>query len=126
MIIDDDEDDCLDVQQSLLQIGVGLPITFAYDGESAFEMLKNLNTLPRLVVLDVNMPGMNGFEVLEQLNRDYQIPVILYTTACNEQVKKKALSLGAVDCIQKGTSYADNVKFAKRVSEVLRTTPIHK
>jgi CheY-like chemotaxis protein len=125
LIIDDDEDDCLDVQDSLLQIGVKLPIAFAYDGHSAFEMLKNSEELPRLVILDVNMPVMNGFEVLEKLNRDYQIPVILYTTACNDQVKKKALGLGAVDCIQKGTSYADNVKFAKRVSEILRTVTVH-
>jgi DNA-binding response OmpR family regulator len=121
LIIDDDKDDCIAVERSLFQIGVKASLAFAYDGNSAFELLNNSERLPRLIILDVNLPGIDGFDILRRLKLKYQIPVILHTTVCNEDIMERALNLGAIDCVQKGTSFADNLKFAMRISEVLRT-----
>jgi CheY-like chemotaxis protein len=125
LIIDDDEDDCELLKKTLLQIGIKVPITCAHEGAGAFQSLRESKNLPAIIVLDVNMPLMDGFQVLQKLREEFQIPVILYTTHCNDEVVKRAKSLGAVDCIQKGTSYADNLKFAKRVHDLLRKVSIN-
>jgi CheY-like chemotaxis protein len=119
LVVDDDEDDCRMVQESLRQIGVKIPVRFVYGGFECFELLDEPSAnLPILIILDVNLPRMNGLEVLEQLNIKFKIPVIFYTTSCNEDLLVKARKLGAIDCVQKGTSYADNLKFAKRIKEL--------
>jgi CheY-like chemotaxis protein len=120
LLIDDDEADCEFIQESLRQVGVRLHIYFAHDGPAAFKLLSELKeNLPTLIILDVNMPMMNGMVVLQQLSQLYKIPVILYTTACDDTLIKEAKSLGAIDCVKKGTSYSDNLKFAKRVQGLL-------
>jgi CheY-like chemotaxis protein len=121
LLVDDDKDDCNFLHDSLIQIGVKLPIVFVHDGPSVFRLLESLNeNLPKLIILDVNMPLMNGMVVLAKLNKEYKIPVILYTTSCSDEIIREAKANGAIDCVKKGTSYVDNLKFAKRVSELVR------
>lgn len=118
LLVDDDKDDCDFLKESLIQVGVRLPVNVVHDGPEAFKFLENLNdNLPQLIILDVNMPLMNGMVILERLSREYKIPVILYTTSFDDNLMNEAKSLRAIDCVKKGTSYSDNLKFAKRVSE---------
>ena len=122
LVIDDDEDDCRIIKESLLQVGIRFPIHITMDGEQALGLLKEMKTnLPSLVILDLNMPGMNGMQVLEFINSEFGIPVILYTTSCDDATVIKAKGMGAVDCIKKGTSYSDNLKFAKYVADLMRS-----
>ncbi len=77
-------------------------IIVATDGPSALEILHE--TLPDLILLDVMMPGMNGFDVLARLKADPKtasIPVIMITALADADNKIKGLSLGAVDYISK-------------------------
>lgn len=71
-------------------------------GENA---LKALRKRPAdLILLDINMPGMNGFEVCKQLKQDDQlsgIPVILITALASVEDKVKGFEVGAVDYITK-------------------------
>jgi CheY-like chemotaxis protein len=121
LVVDDDEDDCAFVKESLIQIGIRLPINFVLGGLDALGYLKACGeNLPALIILDLNMPDMNGFEVLERINDEFGIPVIMYTTTCTEETQRRARELGAIDCIKKGTSYADNLKFAKYIFDVLK------
>ncbi|MCL2387618.1 MAG: response regulator [Defluviitaleaceae bacterium] len=67
-----------------------------------FEMLENLT--PKLILLDVNMPEMDGYQAIEELKaqeRFADIPVIFLTAHNNEEMEVKGLSLGAVDYITK-------------------------
>ncbi|MDM8568297.1 response regulator [Thiotrichales bacterium HSG1] len=77
-------------------------IFIAKDGETALKMASIKN--PHLILLDIMMPGMNGFEVCKQLKKNLNtknIPVI-FTTALSEQKDKvKGFKLGAVDYITK-------------------------
>lgn len=71
------------------------------------EGLKKAGDLPDLILLDILLPGMNGFEVLKRLkaaSRTKDIPVIVLTNLGSEQTdkdKRLALSLGAVDYLVK-------------------------
>jgi chemotaxis response regulator CheB len=65
------------------------------------------------------MPMMNGVDFLSKLNALYAIPVIMYTTTCDDGLVKEAKELGAIDCVKKGTTYVDSLKFAKRVAEII-------
>ena len=73
----------------------------AHDGVEALEILKNAATLPKIILLDVVMPKMNGYQLMELLKKDSaysKIPVIFITSSDEEVV---ALSTGAVDYIPK-------------------------
>ena len=67
-----------------------------------FELLEKIS--PNLILLDIEMPEMNGFEALEKLKLNAswaKISVIFLTGTVNTDIEKKGLSLGAVDIISK-------------------------
>jgi putative two-component system response regulator len=67
-----------------------------------FELLEHIK--PDLILLDVEMPEMNGYEAIKKLKSDAQfrdIPVIFLTSMSDEQSKMEGISLGAVDYIHK-------------------------
>lgn len=71
-------------------------VVVAKDGKEAMNLLKNRT--PSLVLLDLIMPNMDGFEVLQRMNQDNRlksIPVIVLTNLAQESDKKRALDLGA-------------------------------
>lgn len=83
-------------------LGSDYEIMVATDGPSALETVNE--SLPDIILLDVMMPGMSGFEVLERLKanpKTAHIPVIMITALTDADNKIKGLSLGAVDYIPK-------------------------
>ncbi|MCL2055638.1 MAG: response regulator [Oscillospiraceae bacterium] len=74
----------------------------AQNSETLFKILNS--TMPDLILLDVNMPDVNGFEILEKLKRNLLysgIPVIFLTSQNDRETFIKAMELGAVDIINK-------------------------
>ncbi len=89
------------------------------DGKEALDAIEKEN--PDLVLLDLNMPVMDGFEVLEKLSPRLQkefLPIIVITGEENRETLEKAFQLGAVDFIVKPPS---EVELKSRVSAHLRT-----
>ena len=77
-------------------------ISTALNGEDALEMLKRER--PDLIMLDVIMPGMNGFEVCKMLKSDVNlkdIPVVFLSALNEEKEHQEGLALGAIDFIDK-------------------------
>jgi len=76
-----------------------------YPSPSAQEMFELLEHIkPDIILLDVEMPEMNGYEALKKLKSDdkyKEIPVIFLTSMIDEQSEKEGLKLGAVDYIRK-------------------------
>src|SRR5689334_21491009 len=102
LIVDDNQTN-LSVLAKILKAG-GLSIRLATDGESALELLEEDDELPELIVLDVQMPGIDGFETCRRLKNNPQtchIPVIFMTAEADVASKVKGLSLGAVDYVSK-------------------------
>ncbi|MFE1747114.1 EAL domain-containing protein [Coleofasciculus sp. H7-2] len=101
ILIVDDLPNNLKLLFSLLKES-GFKVLVAKDGESAIEKLKEVS--PDLILLDVIMPGIDGFETCDRLKSSVatkDIPVIFMTALTDSVDKVKGLSLGAVDYITK-------------------------
>src|SRR5690606_14441048 len=77
----------------------GARVLEARSGEEALEMVRE--HLPDLVILDVMMSGMDGFETLQELRRFSDVPVIMLTVQAEEQDRIRGLDLGADDYMAK-------------------------
>ena len=101
VLVVDDNPTNLSVLVNLLR-DVGLRVLVATDGESAIEQIEYVK--PDLILLDVMMPGIDGFETCQRLKANpetVKIPII-FMTALSETVDKvRGLSLGAVDYVTK-------------------------
>jgi len=79
--------------------GAGYEVVTAFDGEQALARLAD--SAPDLVVLDVNLPLLDGFAVLERLRRHSQVPVMMLTVRSAEADEVHGLDLGADDYLKK-------------------------
>jgi len=90
------------------------------EAHSGLETLERVRTgLPDLVILDVMMPDMDGFETLEMLREVSSVPVIMLTVRADEEDKVHGLELGADDYVTKPFGARE---LASRVKAVLRRT----
>ena len=99
LIVDDTE---TNIDILLDTLGEEYEIAVAMDGESALEAVGE--EPPDLILLDIMMPGINGFEVCKQLKGNPEtanIPVVLLSALTEAEEKRKGLDLGAVDFITK-------------------------
>jgi PAS domain S-box-containing protein len=100
LIVDDNPTNLLVLTQTLEELNY--PISMAHSGEEALESAQNQP--PSLILLDIMMPGMDGYETLSALHQDdslVDIPVIFLSALDDLDYKVKGLSLGAVDYITK-------------------------
>lgn len=80
----------------------GYKLLFATDGTNALKILKKESI--NLVICDIRMPGMDGFELIKKINQDKDlkdIPVILLSADCDENDLEMGKELGAVDFLTK-------------------------
>ncbi len=116
ILIVDDEVSILKFLRSNLE-DKGYAVISASNGEEALNTIER--ELPDLIVLDVMMPKMDGFEVCRQLREWSQIPIIMLSARGDEKDKVKCLDLGADDYIVKPFGASE---LMARVSAVLRRT----
>lgn len=103
-IADDDEDDRLLLEHAFAIHSPECHLLFAEDGLALFDALALENLDPCLIVLDVNMPRLNGFEALVSLRRSPkygQVPIVILTTSSEPKDKERALALGANEFLTK-------------------------
>lgn len=102
LIVDDNPTNLSVLAQTLEDAGFNIRI--ATDGESALEQLEDDSEHPELILLDVQMPGIDGFETCRRLKANSltkDLPIIFMTALADTESKVKGLSLGAVDYITK-------------------------
>ena len=100
ILVVDDEETNIDILVAALGDDYGISV--AMDGEAALDHVQT--ELPDLVLLDIIMPGMDGYEVIQRLkgdNRTREIPVIFCTGMTETKDETKGLELGAIDYIRK-------------------------
>jgi len=106
----EDDDLCLmGLNRAFRAAKIANPVSFAHDGIEALDMLRGTNGRPRLprpflVLLDLNMPRMDGIEFLKELRKDEELKksiVFVMTTSGADEDKVKAYNLGVAGYILK-------------------------
>ena len=124
-IADDDPDDRMMIKEAFEENDYSENIEFFENGEKVLikiNELKNKSFLdyPTLFILDLNMPRVNGLELLTIIKKNVNtkdIPVIILTTSKSNQDKDKAMKLGATDFITKPFSFDLLCKITKGLIE---------
>src|SRR5512136_2892763 len=93
----------------------GYEVLTAPDGQKAVELASN--ELPNLILLDIKMPGLNGYEACQQIRQFSTVPIIMITAMAEEGDKVRGLDLGADDYITKPFSVPE---LLARVRSALR------
>lgn len=103
-LIDDDPDHTLIVRRAISEVNPQAEVHSHDDGEAALAALREATLLPDLILLDINMEGLSGFEVLEQVKgnaRLKHIPVVMLTSSTASSDIEHAYELGASGYISK-------------------------
>src|SRR3954462_5360020 len=122
LLIDDDEVDCMNVQRAFKKSQITNPLFIAHNGIEGLDMLRGTNGAdkispgPRIILLDINMPKMNGLEFLKELRADkdlHSICVFVMTTSNDEKDRFEAYNYNVAGYIIKPISFE---KFVSAVS----------
>jgi CheY-like chemotaxis protein len=139
LVVEDSESDIYLLQQALDRGPEPEPIVRAADGEEAIALLQELaerepGSFPDLIVIDINLPRADGFEVLRHLSAQLvfqQTPIIVVTSSRQATDRKKALAAGADAFFVKPLDLASYGRFpaiiheARRSRSVRLTSPTH-
>ena len=114
LIIEDDRS-ISELQKDYLEMSA-YEVVCAFDGETGFDYIKNDNF--DLIILDLMLPGKDGFEILKEVADSKEIPILIVSAKTDEVYKIKGLNLGADDYITKPFSMGELVA---RVNSHLKT-----
>ena len=114
ILVVDDEQPIVDIVKYNLE-EEGFTVIPAYDGEEALRLA--FAEKPQLIILDIMMPGKDGFEVCRQIREKMNVPIIMLTARDTEIDKVLGLELGADDYVTKPFSARELVA---RVKAALR------
>jgi len=122
LLVEDDIVDMMSVKRALKELQVTNPLYHVENGEEALEFLRNpANVKPAIILLDLNMPKMNGHEFLAIAKKDEdlkRIPVIVLTTSRGELDKVQSFDQGVAGYMIKPVDYQQFV-------EVMRTIRLY-
>jgi CheY-like chemotaxis protein len=121
LLVEDDEVDVMTVQRAFKKGNINNPLYIAGNGIEALAMLRGKPGLPpiipterRIILLDLNMPKMNGLEFLQELRADPTVrktPVIVLTTSNEEQDRVQAYELNVAGYVLKPITFGSFVEF---------------
>ena len=119
LLVEDDKVDAMTIQRSLETMNVTNDVDVVNNGEEAVQYLRDSHDdLPCIILLDLNMPKMNGIEFLRIVKRDEtlkRIPVIILTTSRDEQDKIESFNLGVAGYMIKPVDYWQFVEVVKAI-----------
>ncbi|HEU5047199.1 MAG TPA: response regulator [Rickettsiales bacterium] len=121
LIVEDSEDDYDATRRAFTKANLHNPIVHAYSGEEALAYLRDeSNAKPGLILLDLNMPGMDGRKTLETIKQHKSlrhIPVVILTTSDDERDVTACYDLGANTYIQKPVDFDGLIDALKQLKE---------
>ena len=119
LLVEDDQVDAMTVKRALKEIKVTNRLDIVNNGEAALTFLRNSeNENPGIILLDLNMPKMNGIEFLKIAKKDEslkKIPVVVLTTSKEDQDKVDSFNLGIAGYMIKPVDYRQFVEVVKTI-----------
>mgnify|MGYP001816771219 CR=1 FL=1 len=113
LLVEDDRVDCMTVRRALEEVKIENPLDIVSNGEEALAYLLSAeNELPGLVLLDLNMPRMNGIEFLKTVKIHQglkKIPVVVLTTSKAREDINASFELGAAGYMVKPLDYNEYI-----------------
>lgn len=115
LLVEDDELDIISVQRTLKKLDIAYELHTAYNGKDALDLLtgQDNRVVPDVILLDLNMPKMNGIEFLKVIRNDEKlrsIKVFIMTTSAETIDRATTERLGISGYIIKPLNYKDNTK----------------
>ncbi len=120
LLVEDDEVDAMTVRRAFRELKVTNPLVQQVNGEAALEFLRGAaaHELPCLILLDLNMPVMNGIEFLQVVKhhaRWRRIPAVVLTTSQEEQDKIDSFDLSVAGYMTKPVDYRKFVEAMRTI-----------
>lgn len=117
LLIEDDEFDVISVQRSIKKLELDIQLQTAYNGLEALSILKKPaggeRYMPDIIILDLNMPKMNGVEFLREMRKDKElkeVKVFVMTTSGDTSDRKEMEQLGVSGYLIKPMNFTENTK----------------
>lgn len=128
LVADDSRDDTCLLKRAFIKAGLNVPLVFVPDGKSVVDYLsgtgmyadRSTHPFPRLVLLDVNMPGMDGFGVLRWVKErpeTKRLTVTMYSNSVREEDIHRAYDLGANSYLIKPASFEKLQSLARQIHD---------
>jgi CheY-like chemotaxis protein len=126
LLVEDDDIDAMTVRRTLRELGADNPLDRAADGERALEFLRRPGQpRPGLILLDLNMPRMNGIEFVAEIKKDPWlriIPVVVLTTSSEEGDRIAAFSNSVAGYMVKPVDYPQFVSIMSLIRDYWMTS----
>jgi len=118
--LEDDDEDQQIIREALEDIKPTQEVKFFKRGEELLSYLRDLDGQPFLIMCDVNMPGMNGLQVRDQINKDEAlrkkaIPFVFFSTTAREHDVQRAYDMVVQGYFEKGNNYNELRSRLKRI-----------
>lgn len=123
LLAEDDEDDQELIQMAFSKITADHDIKIVGNGAEALRVLSGGANLPCLIILDLNMPLLNGMQTLKALREDpkfRKVPIVILTTSDSDDIKATSYSQGAIDYFVKPASMKEFVMTAEKILSYCR------
>lgn len=127
---DDDREDLEFFREATESIDMKIDLITLDNGQALLDILYNPPPQPHLIFLDINMPGLNGLDVLETVRNSEKLsalPVIMFTTSNDQVIIDKSLKLGANFFVQKSINFPSLKKSIEHAMKIdwstFKTTP---
>ena len=122
LLVEDDQVDVMNVKRAFEKNRITNPLFVAGDGIEGLEMLRNggVPSTRRMVLLDLNMPRMNGIEFLRELRQDAALqhtPVVVLTTSNAERDKIEAYNLNVAGYLVKPVTFVNFVELTAALNK---------
>jgi DNA-binding response OmpR family regulator len=122
LLVEDNPSDVLLIREAIQTCSVPTEVAIAYDGDQAMRVLDEHNPTPDLVILDLNLPRREGFEILGRIT-DGGPPMIVFTSSDGSEDRMRAIALGAMDYIVKPVTWDEYASAIRGAIE--RWAPLH-
>ncbi len=119
LLVEDDKVDAMTVKRAIRQIKLNHPLVHKENGEEALSYLRNEdNEKPWIILLDLNMPKMNGIEFLQVIKNDMELmtlPVVVLTTSKEQQDRIETFKFGVAGYMIKPVDYSQFVEMMQAI-----------
>ena len=123
IIVENDEDEQFFMKEGFEAAGLFEIVAQVENGDELIEWLNaNPSSLPDVILSDLNMPGKNGYDIINEVttNAAYaHIPVIITSTSSTKTIIDKCLALGAADYLVKPDTFMDYLPYVQSLHQLI-------